>query len=836
MPIGYEDIVALQRVKKYNPLINGRPNVIYVEETTGRGYIWDSVNNVYIKVFDKSSANGLVFQSGYDAVNNVPDIKTLTKQVGWFWVVTNPSNNINPPLAGGISSVSLGDWLIWSGSAFTRVPQPLGGNVPIVLNSNTTISQLNTTYIVDTTSGNITITVPLSSASNAGLYVAFIKSSSDANKLSIVPTSPQTFNGLTVLEIYQKGESLTLRSTGGGTFGWITEDDNRPSEPIKYLELEGTDGALAKANNNWRLIPSGTTLLFQRYLSGTPTTISTLGQSITTDNFIIQDGSGALQFVNSLGDSKTLVKGSLDNQGVVLGNPDGRFAVTYNGELFAVKFDQTPQAQVINSETSGSESGTTLTYNFKASRVEGAISATLNVVNPPANTRCRFTITSTATGQLLAQNVSKFDFDSPDIAGGQVLTNGVNTLELLEKLALQFTFPFTITFYFTNSVTITGSNINLNDGYGTRFVPTSTFMYLQGYEYNITTNGNIVQQLESFVGSNRVNKSAIENIVNTVSSNLTISTLNVSSFVNSTLLCTNTSGELAISINDNVFASGDTITIKQFATTTPTTPTVKITQTNGTIDGQTDYTITQGMAVTLQYIGTNVWRVISTQTVDTYYNSPYLMNLNLGLPTTIQTYVDLVGTWTGTATLINRSNVSGNLVLSASNSVTIGNVTPQNGTFTFTYTITNTMANTWSTASTNPIVFTLSGTDTKNVVFNTTASATLTPIPAGGKIWYGYSATNSGVAPDTLSDNWVIISGQKDYVDYQFPTTTGNKYLVLANPQSMTPSAIFIDGLNSLSAFTKSNIFPVVNGVIFDVYYSNNQVNINSSDWRIHYL
>ena len=239
-----ELIIALQKAKPYNPLVNGKPNTIYIDSTNGRGYIWDVINNVYVKVFDKSLANGIEFQSGYDAINNVPDIKTLAKQTGWFWIVTNINKNISPPLAGGISSVSLGDRLIWNGTEFTKIPQPQGSNVPIVINSNTTISQFDTTYLVDTTVGNITITIPLSDSTNVGLYTAFIKTSSDANKLSVIPTAPQKLNGDTVIEIYKKDESMTLRSTGGGVYGWIPEDYNRHLELEAISKLFGSqDGA-----------------------------------------------------------------------------------------------------------------------------------------------------------------------------------------------------------------------------------------------------------------------------------------------------------------------------------------------------------------------------------------------------------------------------------------------------------------------------------------------------------------------------------------------------------------------------------------------------------------
>lgn len=266
----------------------------------------------------------------------------------------------------------------------------------------------------------------------------------------------------------------------------------------------------------------GNQLVVQRLEAGVWTTRGTFG-SYTTDRFIIEDGAGSLLFINSNDNTRTLIKPSIDDNGVVVGNAEGRVALIYNNELLAVPFDSS--IVLVDDVQDGvdiTDAGVTdVFYEFETSRVASIISGEFSFANVISGTTVRASF-ETSDGQILAENVSQFDFDNGD---GIEIFNGINLLPLRESIPFSDGFSFNLRFQFSSPVDVQGSNVDLalgtgvlnGDNLGVRFVPRITIEYYLGEQHNVLTNLNqqTIENKTLDIDNNVVSNIEIDNFKST---------------------------------------------------------------------------------------------------------------------------------------------------------------------------------------------------------------------------------------------------------------------------------------------------------------------------------
>lgn len=579
--IGFLSGLGRSNILKYNSSKKGVGGTLYIDYDNNIGYIWNQDDNNYIEVFNSATTKGLNFRGLYEDY-----VDTDTKQDGDFWITYN------------------GIWKIWDGTKFVDYDDINTSYDIYELNESKTLTLFNCIYLVDTSNSNIEITIPISSENNKGDYVKFIKSSNDNNTVLI-----KTERDLKETYLNNINDYIEFVSTGNETYDWIISDYNIIGSPIKYVEFKGSDSNLQKADNNWKIVTDESNLLIQRYENNETKTMTKIGQNITSDNFNISKASGKLTFTNSNGIKKTLISPSRDINGTVVGNKDGRVSLINNGQLVNVNFSNIENTVVVNSSSNESKYGNEFSYHFITTSIKDFKSGTISILNAPLNTRVRFSILDT-NYNILAENVSEFDFNSSSILGGELVSNGSNTIEIEQDLIFPSSYEFILKLNFSNPVTLNGGTINLNDGFGTRFVPTLSLIYYEGTATEVVHSGNIKDVIGLLEDDNRIDSKSIGDNIFISSNDLTLT----KDHINHTIVLTHTSGIVSCIVEDStIFYQGDKITIH------PKYSEAKfIDNTNGTnIDIKTNDTII------LQKGHDNTWCIISRFISEGYGNKLY---------------------------------------------------------------------------------------------------------------------------------------------------------------------------------------------------------------------
>lgn len=823
-------IIALARVKSYDQFSQfptvGNINAVYIDRANNRMYRW--TGSAYVQI----TGGALNFKGTFNALTNTPTLSSGSGAVGDFYLVSVANGNITYPLD-GITNLQLDDQIIaqpkiGGGTQWVRIPSQLSVIPPIEISTSQTLTTLNATYLV-TANSNLTLTIPTPDLNNQSRYIRVIKVAGTGS-ITVIPTSGQKFVGddQSVL-MRSSGDVVTVQSSGQTAIGWSVIDKTLNDILIEEVEILKSGNTAPNQDQNWKVIITADGLLsFDRREGGVWVEKQTLGDSVHTDILYTSGVQGGLKYEDTGGRIIEVIRLSPNGTIWSLGDETLTASVVSDvAPLVITEQSPTPVTVTVNDVMNSTATTTQLTFNFTS--VDGGRIESL-LINTGGIDSARIVVTEVTNNVVIYETCTAFDFINNN--GGVTIPSGAITLPLLKVARIRANLLYRVDVFCKTASLFNGTGV-----FGTNFVPFLKYDLIKVYfDYMMSSRNMLAGQgmIKTIDDVNRTATISRKTDVQTISTNLTINSSNVNTYKFSTIIVTQ-DGNSNITLSPSIFSVGDTLTIKNWSGTGVSANTV-ILQQSGTIDGENDILVEKGKAVTIQYVAVNTWRIISTYTIDTYYNSPQIFDLNMGLPSLTTSYSQLQGTFIGTVTLINRPNVAGNLLLTASNGVTIGNVTPQNGVFTFSYTITPTQTNTWQTNNTNPIVFTLSGVDTKGFAFSTTFSQLVQTVPDSGKIYYGYSTVNTNITPTALSDNFIIVNDQKDYIDYQFPTTTGNKYVVMACPNTLTPSLISIDGLNSLSAFNVDSIHPVIGSTTYDVYVSVNQVNINNADFRIHFL
>jgi hypothetical protein len=90
------------------------------------------------------------------------------------------------------------------------------------VSANTTLGITHHTLLVDATSGNKTITLPVASATNVnGRYYVVIKSDSSANTVTVTRAGSDTIEGATTVVLTAQYQKTKLQAYGAGSIWYI---------------------------------------------------------------------------------------------------------------------------------------------------------------------------------------------------------------------------------------------------------------------------------------------------------------------------------------------------------------------------------------------------------------------------------------------------------------------------------------------------------------------------------------------------------------------------------------------------------------------------------------
>lgn len=221
-----------------------------------------------------------------------------------------------------------------------------------------------------------------------------------------------------------------------------------------------------KVENNWRILKKDRFLKFERYDVGTDDYVEygSFGGSFETDNLILSNWSGRLYSRKADNSVKSLIRGSVDGNGVVLGNLEGRASLVSDGTNFVVH----PKGDIFNmslppmSEADAIAGATTVRTLTTATSIPIDIVIygyeKLYVVSAPVGTKCRI-ISTLMTGEIIGENCTHSEFINN--LGTPVPTSGELTVYCKEPMPINAHTAIKTIIYFTKDVKLQGSILNL---------------------------------------------------------------------------------------------------------------------------------------------------------------------------------------------------------------------------------------------------------------------------------------------------------------------------------------------------------------------------------------
>ena len=277
----------------------------------------------------------------------------------------------------------------------------------------------------------------------------------------------------------------------------------------------------------------------------------------------------------------------------------------------------------------------------------------------------------------------------------------------------------------------------------------------------------------------------------------------------------NTSGNINITLGDDLFEEEDELNIKHFALFG--TGTVTVTTTSpGTIDGSTSLVLERNNSALIKYLGSNNWRILvhPVDEPDSMFDNPRISSFSIDIPSRVDLNTNLNVQKTLTYDVLHNSNIQ---------SLALEVVTGDNKTLTIpssdglqsqSVTLSGIV-----TSSETSVTFRITGTATNNSTFQSNlVTVSVRNLADHEYIYYGLSSTNN---PDTIDINTIsqteVISGDNNVSTG--PTTAGQYFIILI-PSSETLVRITDTVLQQdvTSVFTKTDDVRQINTENYDSY------------------
>lgn len=229
----------------------------------------------------------------------------------------------------------------------------------------------------------------------------------------------------------------------------------------------------------------------------------------------------------------------------------------------------------------------------------------------------------------------------------------------------------------------------------------------------------------------------------------------------------------------------------------------------------------------------NKWKSYGAPDTPHEYKEPELNNFVINIPPHISIDTDLNKAWDIQWDLVNHNNLS-DLALYVDD-VLADSIS---GPYASAHIAKTVVLSGIDTSSPRNVKFQLKGHDTQ-IPAKEVVSTIYISVVGDGKnyVYYGPSDSNSLDSIDiaSLAEKEDAHQDRKEYIDSSIAAYTGNKYFVVAFPDSMSLLSISIDGMNQTSGFIRLGT-KTINTVVYRSYVSNNKINIASSRFDVRFV
>jgi len=254
--------------------------------------------------------------------------------------------------------------------------------------------------------------------------------------------------------------NLLKNFTGNQTqelFNFIDEINQLPNGEFYFGEIN--------TENSWKIIKENSNLNFYRYdlYNNQYNKIASFGTSVESDKFILTEWQGKILGTKADGTMRTLLKTSVDKDGVIIGNKIGRVGLVHGSRLFSMyptgissdfKMNNCTDAEgTANAQTISNFS----TY-FKAT-IDGFYSGfkNLDIIEAPEGTTARFWATSEDKEDIIVESCSYMGFTK---GLGKNIIIGLNDLLLDEPFPIDKDTAVYFNLEFSNPVKLKGSIVD----------------------------------------------------------------------------------------------------------------------------------------------------------------------------------------------------------------------------------------------------------------------------------------------------------------------------------------------------------------------------------------
>ena len=269
-------------------------------------------------------------------------------------------------------------------------------------------------------------------------------------------------------------QSITFVNQQGGNYIYnvLLTNNNTVTLSIPIVEAFETLYILKSGNTNndddgnWRIRIDGELFKLDRREGTSWTEITNFGGSIESSDFIITNNGGSLSFMNASNNRRPLLTVAPD-EGSLLGNIEGNTRILCLSEILALIKSGNQTEETLQNAQDVSQSGNDFSAQLTVSQNKIVLYTKFYLDNVPANTVGRISFTN-SDGNVIAENISANLFRQGQ---GLALSDGENQFTFEAPKFEEEDQVITGRLQTNNTVDALGSNVDFNDGLGTRFFP-----------------------------------------------------------------------------------------------------------------------------------------------------------------------------------------------------------------------------------------------------------------------------------------------------------------------------------------------------------------------------
>lgn len=238
----------------------------------------------------------------------------------------------------------------------------------------------------------------------------------------------------------------------------------------------GKTGNPGIEQGTWKVLMENKLLKYYRYESSSWVLKTTLGASVVTDSFVLEDTSGHMSFTLPDGKRKSLLKPSIDGFGAILGNSQGRVGFVSKGENTLVYPKTANAVWSVDNPGAGTYTKMGTYYEENAEITNDEIMEKIKIYASTAASKFRFAIISASNDSILMQNLTPSEYNLE--VGTTPLVVGENIINLKYPIAFTKGLKIKIALWTpTNTSLETGANSQIANGIYRKFAELATMHY-----------------------------------------------------------------------------------------------------------------------------------------------------------------------------------------------------------------------------------------------------------------------------------------------------------------------------------------------------------------------